>query len=123
MRNIFALIGILVVGLGGLGWYLGWYQVNVSKNSDGSMQIQTEVDTKKVTTDSSAFFQKVSQMVDDKVSQNGQSGTTPPTTAPAHTPANTQPANNPSSGNSLSLPVNTLPSIPLPPQSPPNQMP
>ncbi|HEV3383810.1 MAG TPA: hypothetical protein VG097_03290 [Gemmata sp.] len=123
MRNIFALIGILVVGLGGLGWYLGWYKVNVSKNSDGSMQIQTDVDTKKVTTDSSAFFQKVGQMVDDKVNQNGQSGTTPPATTPANTPANTQPANNTPPGNSLSLPSNTLPSIPLPPLTPPNQIP
>jgi hypothetical protein len=122
MRNLFALIGILVVGFGGLGWYLGWYKVNVSKNSDGSMQIQTDVDTKKVTTDSSAFFQKVGQMVDDKVQQSGPSGTTP-TTTPANTPANAQPANNPSSGNSLSLPANILPSIPLPSQSPPNQTP
>ena len=88
MRNLFALVGILIVGFGCLGWYMGWYKVNVSKNTDGSLQIQTDVDTKKVSGDSSAFFQKVGQMVNEKVQQNGQKwnstfNDTPPTTLPA----------------------------------------
>jgi hypothetical protein len=82
MRNLFALIGALIVGLGVLGWYLGWYKVNFSKNPEGNIQIQTDVDTKKVNGDSSAFFQKVGQIV-DKTQQNDQNGTTSPANSPA----------------------------------------
>ena len=52
MRNMLALIGAVVVGFGGLGWYLGWYKLDVSKAPDGNPQITTTVDTKKVVTDS-----------------------------------------------------------------------
>jgi hypothetical protein len=82
MRNLFALIGALIVGLGVLGWYLGWYKVNFTKNPEGNIQIQTDVDTKKVNGDSSEFFQKVGQIV-DKTQQSGQNGTTSPATTPA----------------------------------------
>jgi len=123
MRNLFALVGILVIGLGCVGWYMGWYKVNVSKNNDGSLQIQTDVDTKKVSGDSSAFFQKVGQIVDEKMQQNGQSGTTPPSTTPANTPGNTQPANNSSPENSSNFPSITIPTIPMLPSIPPTPMP
>ncbi len=116
MRNLFALIGVLVVGLGAGGWYLGWYKMNVSKNPEGNLQIQTDVDTKKLSGDSSEFFQKVGQIVSDKVQQEtSKSGTTPPTTTPANTPGSTPPANNP-------LPGST-PAAPPPPPTPPGEMP
>ena len=132
MRNLFALIGLIVVVFGGAGWYLGWYKVNVSKNPEGNLQIQTDVDTKKVAGDSSAFFQKVGQMVNEKVQQ------TPPATAPVNTPATAPqstnfipslPGNSPGGdgipspfypvGNTPTTPANTnqttLPTLPLPP--------
>ncbi len=108
MRNLFALIGILILGVGGVGWYMGWYKVNVTKNTDGSLQIKTDVDTKKVEGDSSAFFQKVGQMVDEKVQSGGQNGTTPPATTPANTPGNT-------SGNTPPTNSPYVPTIPSPP--------
>src|SRR5438067_7434707 len=40
MRNLLALIGALVVGVGGLGWYLGWYKVQVGKAPDGNVRIE-----------------------------------------------------------------------------------
>jgi hypothetical protein len=122
MRNIFALIGVLVVGVGGLGWYLGWYKMNVTKNPEGNLQIQTDVDTKKLSGDSTEFFQKVGQMVGDKVNQAGQNGTTPPTTTPANTPGST-PANSPLQGSGPTTPTNNTPSAPPPPPTPPGEMP
>lgn len=80
MRNLLALLGLLVVGFAVVGWYCGWYTVSVSRESDGNLQIKTKVDTQRVTTDSSAFFEKVGQLVGEK----GQ-----PASAPAKTPAAT----------------------------------
>jgi hypothetical protein len=110
MRNLFALIGLVVVATGGTGWYLGWYKVNVTKNSDGNVQIQTNVDTNKVKGDSSEFFQKVSQMVGDKVHEASQNVATPPA-APASTPGTTN-------GSNL-IPGTTQGMPPTPPAPPP----
>jgi hypothetical protein len=135
MRNLFALIGLLVVVVGGAGWYLGWYKVNVSKNPDGNLKIQTDVDTKKLAGDSSAFFQKVGQMVNEKTQQIGQNGTSPPDNAPVNTPAtapqstnflpnfpgsaapSTQPSlpSNPVGNSPTNTNQTTFPSLPLPP--------
>jgi hypothetical protein len=124
MRNLFALIGILVIGLGGAGWYLGWYKVHVTKNPDGEIQIQTDVDTKKVSGDSSAFFQKVEQVVNKNVETNA-SGTPTPAAAPANTPGTgipgTAASNNAVPGSTQ--PNNTPPALPLPIPTPPGGMP
>jgi hypothetical protein len=113
MRNLFALIGVLVVGIGVGGWYLGWYKVNVTKNPEGSLQIQTDVDTQKVNGDSSAFFQKVGTMVNDKTQQVSQDGNTTPATTPANTPGNTStkapPTSNPHKGNAPSTSNGPMP--------------
>jgi hypothetical protein len=113
MRNMFALIGVLVVGFGGAGWYLGWYKVNVTKNADGNLQIQTNVDTKKVSGDSSEFFQKVSQMVNDKVQQASQNAA-----APSSPLAN---APGPLANGTLTLPISPAPAAPPPPALFPNR--
>src|SRR5580698_11007235 len=106
MRNMFALLGALIVGVGVLGWYLGWYKVNVTKNSDGNLQINTDVDTKKVNGDSTTFFQKVGQMVEQS-KDGGQNGTAPANTTPAPAAQNGSPTSTPLQGS--------LPSIPKPP--------
>lgn len=51
MRNLLALIGLAVVVVGGAGWYLGWYKLDVSKSPDGKPQITTTFDTSKATGD------------------------------------------------------------------------
>lgn len=51
MRNLLALIGLAVVVVGGAGWYLGWYKVDVTKAPDGKPQITTTIDTSKATVD------------------------------------------------------------------------
>lgn len=51
MRNMLALIGLTVVVVGGAGWYLGWYKLDVSKAPDGKPQITTTINTTKATGD------------------------------------------------------------------------
>jgi hypothetical protein len=123
MRNLFALIGLLVVGIAATGWYLGWYKVNFTKNPEGNLQIQTDVDTKKVSGDSAEFFQKVGQIVNEKVQQAGQSGTATPAAAPANTPGTIPSTSNPLQGGWLTIPPNTTPAAPPPPPSPPGRLP
>lgn len=81
MRNLLALIGLAVVGFGGVGWYCGWYKLNVGKGTDGNLQIETEVKTNKVIEDSSSFFQKVGKIATEKMEKDGQ-----PVSAPVATP-------------------------------------
>src|SRR5438046_142610 len=53
MRNLLALIGLLVVGFAGVGWYMGWYKLSFARTTDGNLEIKTDVDTKKVGQDTS----------------------------------------------------------------------
>lgn len=81
MRNLLALVGLLVVGFAGIGWYCGWYKLSVGKGQNGNLQIETEVQTTKVVEDSSSFFQKVGKMAGEQIQKNGQ-----PTSTPGGTP-------------------------------------
>lgn len=92
MRNLLALVGLLVVVFAAVGWYCGWYKLSIDRGQDGNVQIQTEVDTKKVADDSTAFFQKVTQMIGEHGQKDNQPGAAPvntpgPVTTP--TPATT----------------------------------
>ncbi len=96
MRNLLALIGLLVVGAGGVGWYMGWYQLSVNRTTDGNLEIKTNVDTKKVTTDGSTWFKNLSAAVEQKANQTVKDGNTP-----AGTPGATPGPAAPSSGSLL----------------------
>jgi hypothetical protein len=85
MRNLLALIGLVVVGVAAVGWYCGWYKLTVTKATDGKPEIKTTVDTDKVTQDSSAFFKRMEQLVTEKVRQDEQKSTQP-AVAPGNTP-------------------------------------
>jgi hypothetical protein len=87
MRNLLALVGALVVGFAALGWYLGWYKVNVNKSSDGNIQIETKVDTNKVVKDTNEGAKHVGELLGsqiDKASAEAKAGPqpTPPVTTP-----------------------------------------
>jgi hypothetical protein len=84
MRNLLALVGLVVVGAAGLGWYLGWYKLDVTRTSDGNLQINTTVDTKKAETDSAAFFKNASSLIGSQIEQTGSG--TPPQGTPGGTP-------------------------------------
>jgi hypothetical protein len=115
MRNILALIGLVVVGFGVGGWYLGWYKLSVAKSTDGNLQIKTDVDTKKVGTDSTEFMKNVGSAIGTQVDKAGQDARTAP---PAGTPGSTPgPVN--SQGTDINpmtpmtgTPIPTIPTIP-----------
>lgn len=67
MRNLLALVGLAVVLFAGLGWYLGWYKLSVSKNEDGKLQIKADVDTQKVKDDSGTFFKNAAEAIGRKL--------------------------------------------------------
>ncbi len=107
MRNLFALIGFAVVAFAVVGWYCGWYRLSVQKGEGGKAEIQTVVDTKKVTEDSSAFFQKLGQIISQQTQGSG-AGTNPASDKGGNSPG----------GNGI--PGNKVPSgAGLNPQNPP----
>ena len=82
MRNLLALIGAVVVGFAVVGWYLGWYQLGVTKSTEGNMNVETQVNTKTVVDDSGAAIKKAGELVGghlEKASKDGPPalGTTP----------------------------------------------
>jgi hypothetical protein len=78
MRNVLALIGLLVVGFGGIGWYLGWYKLTVERNSGGSVEFKVDVDTQKVTDDAGKRLQQAATVVNEQAGKTGQDGKTEP---------------------------------------------
>ncbi|MBA4065824.1 MAG: hypothetical protein C0501_19315 [Isosphaera sp.] len=82
MRNLLALIGLAVVVFGLVGWYCGWYKVSFARKPDGKLEIQTDLDTRKVSDDSAAFFEKVGKVLGDRAEKSG-----PPAATPGATPA------------------------------------
>jgi hypothetical protein len=88
MRNLLALVGLAVVLFAGLGWYLGWYKLSVSKGDDGKLQIKADVDTQKVQDDSGTFFKNAATAIGKKLENSGDAkgapaGTPGPISPPA----------------------------------------
>ncbi|MBY0457481.1 MAG: hypothetical protein K2V38_09110 [Gemmataceae bacterium] len=87
MRNLLALIGLLVVGVGGGGWYLGWYKLDVTRKGDGNLQITTDVDTKRARGDLEDAGKHLGAVISEGVEKAGRDGkVAPPATAPGGTP-------------------------------------
>lgn len=116
MRNLLAFIGLLVVGFGVAGWYLGWYKLNVSRSIDGNLQIQADVDTKKVTSDATEGFKNLSTAVEKQADKAAKdTNTSPPTGTPGTTPG---PVNS-SQGSAFNPLSPSLPESPKLPTVPP----
>jgi hypothetical protein len=64
VRNLLSLVGLVVVGFLGLGWYLGWYQFAIAKGTNGNTQISFDVNTNKIKDDASAGASRVGEFVD-----------------------------------------------------------
>jgi len=65
MRNLFSLIGFVVVLFLGLGWYLGWYKLDWTTSSDGKTRVQFDVDTKKVSGDVRDGAHRAEELIDN----------------------------------------------------------
>lgn len=80
MRNLLAFVGAVILVVGGLGLYLGWFKIQKEPDAGpGTSRYQFEVDQNKI-------HQDVQRVI-----PAGQPATTAPTTAAAK-PATTAPA-------------------------------
>lgn len=86
MRNLLALVGALVVVFAGLGWYLGWYKLSVSKTADGNLRVQTEVDTNKIVADSEDKLKRAGAYLGNQLDKAGQDAKAGPPPTPGVTP-------------------------------------
>ena len=75
MKNLFALVGLVVVAFFGVGWYCGWYSLAVQPGDNGRKRIEFDLDTRKITDDTTQAGQKVGQFI--------QNHAPTPATAPA----------------------------------------
>lgn len=69
MRNLLALVGLVVVVFGVLGWYKGWYSVSSDKGT-----LQVEVNKAKVISDSKKMVEKGEEILKstEKPSSSGK---------------------------------------------------
>ena len=117
MRNLLALIGLLVIGAAGAGWYLGWYKLSVTRSSDGNLEIKTDVDTKKVGQDTSDAVKNVGAAIGEHVGKAAQDANT---LAPG-TPAGATPGPVTPPQNSALNPLTSAPDVPSMPPAPPGR--
>jgi hypothetical protein len=80
MRNLLALVGLVVVVFVVVGYSRGWYSFSVTAGSDGKSKIEVDLDKSRIANDGRAAGQKVGDLVDGfKKDGSGSS-------APANTP-------------------------------------
>ena len=120
MRNLFALIGFAVVAFVVVGWSCGWYRLSIQKGEGGKAEIQTVVDTKKVTEDSTAFFHKLAQVISQSgqasPNPNSQTGSESDPSGVRKDQGGTRPGDSGSSSQS-GTPIKTSPTFTAPPVS------
>jgi hypothetical protein len=65
MRNLLALLGLALVVVGGLGWYLGWYKVKSEPTtSPGHHNVSIDIDTTKIGNDLHKGEDKLHKMLE-----------------------------------------------------------
>jgi hypothetical protein len=79
VKNLLALIGLVVVGFAIAGWYLGWYNIGTEKDAQGNTHVDVKVDAAKVKHDLSEGRDKVENVIEQKTANVLQ----PPAPAPA----------------------------------------
>jgi hypothetical protein len=90
MRNLLALLAAAVLAFAGVGWYLGWYQVNSQPSLSGHQKVDIDINSTKIIAD----VKKGRQVVEDmKKSAQEASSSASDASAPAPTsPAPVVPA-------------------------------
>ena len=79
MRNLLALVGLVVVGFVGVGWYCNWYAVRVQTGTDGKLNVSADVDQRKIGRDIGAAGEKFGKFVSSATKADAP---TPPTGGP-----------------------------------------
>jgi hypothetical protein len=74
MKNMLALIGLIVVSFLGIGWYCEWYRIGAEPTSNGQRRFNVDVNTKEITED----LTKVKAKVGDFINNEAKGTPTPP---------------------------------------------
>lgn len=110
MKNLLALVGLLVVGFGGVGWYMNWYSLKVDRGTAGELQVQTKVNTKQVADDTGNWLQQAGKFLDAKVQKASDDAKVATPGAPVTTPGPvTTPTTPPANQGTWLLPPQTYP--------------
>lgn len=109
IKNLLALVGLVVVVFVGAGWYLGWYKVAEQSDGQGHPQLRIQVNASQVTSDLHKAEQKV---IEDL--EKAKAASTPAAPSAPQQPATSNGA--PSSPPSQWTPVQQQP--PAPPSPP-----
>ena len=77
MRNLLALAAALVLAFAGIGWYLGWYDVNSQPSLSGHQKVDIDFNSSKIIAD----VKKGRQVVEDMKHNAEDAANTPATPA------------------------------------------
>ena len=85
MRNMLALIGLIVVLFFGLGWYFQWYTFVLHPGENGQRRIELNVNTNKIVDDTKSGVSTVGEIIKERT-PDASTVTSTAETAPATTP-------------------------------------
>ncbi len=72
MRTLLALLAAVALGVGGIGWYLGWYQVKTTTSPvTGHQNVNIDIDGGKIVKDVQRGEEKVHEVLQQKTQDTG----------------------------------------------------
>jgi hypothetical protein len=82
MRNLLALVGLLVVVFLGVGYSRGWYNFSFTKDQNGQVKVDGTIDSGKVKSDSGQGLKKAGETIESFWNRNNSGSAAPPATLP-----------------------------------------
>ena len=86
MRNLLAFLAALSLTLGGVGWYLGWFQFSSQPANDGHRNVNVDINTVKIGDDVNKGLSAAQELADKHKKETAEppkAGDPRPTTAEA----------------------------------------
>jgi hypothetical protein len=72
MRNLLALVGLLVVLFLGIGYHQGWYNIARQSAPDGTQRFQVDFHSERFTKDTQHVLERGGQFISDLGSKSGE---------------------------------------------------
>jgi hypothetical protein len=87
MRNLLALLALVVIAFAAIGYHQGWYTLNVTRTSDGNLKVETNLDTTKAVQETGDAIKSVGSAIGNQLDKAGQDAKAGQPPTPATTPA------------------------------------
>jgi hypothetical protein len=71
VRNLLALVAVLVLAFAGIGWYRGWYKVETEPSTPGHQSVNIDFNRDKIVEDSAQGVKKVEEKLQKVLNQDG----------------------------------------------------